>query len=421
MFENLIGLVDCNSFYCSCERIFRPDLKDRPVVVLSNNDGCAIARTNEAKALGIKMGEPYFKIKKLCTDKKVSVFSTNFSLYTNISDRVMATLKKYCPEVEVYSVDEAFINLSGIKDPESFGRKIKEIILKHIGIPVSVGIAPTKVLAKVANRLAKKSKKAQGVVVLDNEIYINEALRRTPIEDLWGVGIKNAQKMRALGIKRGIDLKEYKNDSLIRKNFSILGLRMKLELEGIQCFVFNEPFVKKKEIMCSRTFGDSVFSKTHLKTAIANYVTNAAAKLRQQDSKCLKLSVFARTNSFKNIAQYYMLGEKLLVNPTSNTLYLIEIAHELIDKHYQEGYEYKKAGVRVSSFMDQQTYQIDLLERGDSAIEEKLMNTLDLINYREGDGTIKSLACGIDDKAWRMNREFKSARYTTSWNELFVF
>lgn len=396
-------------------------MKNRPVIVLSNNDGCAIARTKEAKALGIKMGVPFFKIKNLCKNKGVAVFSTNFSLYTNISDRVMGVLKKYCPEVEVYSVDEAFIDLSGIKDPLEFGRRLKAIIMQEIGVPVSIGIAPTKVLSKVANKVAKVSNKADGVVVLDRVDYINIALARTKIEDLWGVGRKNSEKMRALGIKRAIDLKDFKNESLIRKNFSILGLRMKKELEGITCFPFNQPISKKKEIMCSRTFGDSVVNKEILTRAICNYITNAAEKLRAQKSKCLKVSIFARTNSFKNIPQYYMYGERKLQNPTSNTLRLINIAHELIDQYYKEGFEYIKAGARISSFMDQQEYQIDLLEQADSDAEEKLMNTIDSINFREGGGSVKSLACGVDDKAWKMNRRFKSPRYTTSWNELFVF
>ncbi len=421
MYKNLIGLVDCNSFYCSCERIFRPDLKNKPVIVLSNNDGCAIARTNEAKTLGIEMGAPYFKIKNLCEKKNVAVFSTNFSLYNNISDRVMRLLKKECPEVEVYSVDEAFIDLSGIHNPEAFSRNLKDLIYKNIGIPVSIGVAPTKVLSKDANKIGKKSKKANGVVVLDSNRYIDIALERTKIEDLWGVGRANAEKMRSLGIKKAIDLKTYQNDKQIRKVFSILGLRMKKELEGIKCFPFNELIVKKKEIMCSRTFGDSVFSIIDLKRAISNYISNAAKKLRDQESKCLKVSVFARTNSFKSTPQYYMYGERILTNPTSNTLKLINIAHELIDLNFRDGFEYKKAGAKISSFMDQQEYQIDLLDEADTLANEKLMKAIDAINDREGEKTIKSLACGTDDQAWKMNRNFKSPRYTTSWGELFLF
>ncbi len=417
----MIALVDCNSFYCSCERIFKPHLNKKPVVVLSNNDGCAVARTKEARALGVKMGEPYFKFKHLCKTKDLRVFSTNFALYINISDRVMSLLKKFSPEVEVYSVDEAFIDLSGVKNPDAFARELKKIILLHVGIPVSIGVAPTKVLAKVANKVAKSSVKAHGVVVLDNVKLKDIALKRVAIEDLWGVGRKNAVKMRMLGIKTAYDLKEYKNDQKIRKIFSILGLRMKHELEGIQCFEFNEAIKKKKEIMCSRTFGDSVFKKKHLKKAIANYVSNAAEKLRKQESKCLKISVFARTNSFKNTPQYYLYGEMKLTNPTSNTIKLIHHARALVDKYFKDGYEYKKAGAKISSFMDQYEYQINFLDATDKQKDESLMKVVDLINTREGKGTIKSLACGIEDKAWRMNRNFKSPRYTTSWNELFRF
>jgi DNA polymerase V len=419
--QKAIGLVDCNSFYCSCERLFRPELNNKPVVVLSNNDGCAVSRTDEAKALGIKMGEPYFKFKDICQKHQVHVFSTNFSLYTNLSDRVMGTLKKLSPEVEVYSVDEAFLDLTGIRDLSKHGEMMKEILLSHVGIPVGVGIGPTKVLAKAANRLAKKSKKSKGVVNLMEKKYQDVGLERIEIEDVWGIGRANSEKMRTLGIKTAKDLRDYKNENLIQSIFTKVGLQIKHELMGINCFPFNKPYEPKKEIMCSRTFGGTVTEFETLKESIANYVTDAAEKLRAQDSLCQGISVFARTNPFNQKEQYYLYESKKLETPTSHTLKLINVAIELLKLGFKQGYEYKKAGVRLIDFYSSIEYQLDLLKAHDSIEDIKLMNVVDLVNGKEGETVLKSAACGVSDKAWKMNRNFKSPRYTTSWEQLKVF
>lgn len=415
------ALVDCNSFYCSCERIFRPDLNDKPIIVLSSNDGCAIARTTEAKKLNIKMGEPYFKIKNLCNQKNVHVFSSNFSLYTNISDRVMTTLVNNCATLEVYSIDEAFCDFTGFCNPLQKGHDLKKMIYKNIGIPVSVGIAPTKVLAKVANRIAKKSLKANGVVDLSSERFQDVALKMTDVADIWGIGRANALKLRELGIKTAYDFKVFGNDKLIKKIFTIVGLKIKNELKGESHFPLTVDVVKKKEIMCSRTFGGSVSCKDSLKESIANYVSIASEKMRKQNSLCMELSIFAQTNSYGDKPQHYLYEKVRLDNPTCDTRKLLKLSSSLVDKNFKYGFEYKKAGVKLSNFFDSNEYQMDFLMPFDTARDHALMRIIDSINFANGEGTIKFASCGTSDIAWRMNRNFKSPRYTTSWNELPIF
>lgn len=421
MSETVFALIDCNSFYCSCERVFRPELNNKPVIVLSNNDGCAIARTKEAKALGIKMGAPLFEIKKLCKKHNVHIFSSNFSLYTNLSARVMSIISKRAPAVEIYSVDEAFADLTGVPHLERFGRELKAEIHELTSIPVGVGIAPTKVLAKVANNLAKKSTKAGGVVCLMDKKLQDIALLRTPVEDIWGIGRASAKKLNSLGIKTAFEFREYKNERLIQKVFTKLGLQIKQELAGINCFSLGGEESAKKEIMCSRTFGASVIERSILEQAMANYISNAAQKMRVQGSLCTEIAIFARTNPFKDTEQYFLFERKHLPFATNDTRKLIKEAHKMLNRSYRSGFEYRKAGVRLSGFFETTEYQLDLLSEGDSALDFKLMQTLDQINLREGDGTIKSMSCGVSDLAWAMNRNYKSPRYLSSWNELCIF
>lgn len=416
------ALIDCNSFYCSCERVFRPELNNKPVIVLSNNDGCAIARTKEAKALGIKMGEPYYKIKPLCEKYGVRVFSCNFALYTNISNRVMQTLIQNCPDVEVYSVDEAFADLTGIEDILSHGRMLREKLLTNIGVPTGVGIAPTKVLSKIANHIAKKSDKAGGVVYLDSERLQNIALKRTPVGDIWGVGRANSKKMNDIGIHSAYDLKVYRNEKLIQKIFTKVGLQIQHELQGINCFNLSQDIEAKKEIMCSRTFGDYVLDKSILKEAISNYIESAATKMRRQGSLCNQISVFARTNPFKESSeQYYMYERSNLPNPTCDTRKLLREAFVLLDRGYRDGYEYRKAGIKLSNFNESTSFQMNFLYESDTERDLKLMSSIDFINRVEGEGVLKFASSGTSDAAFRMNRNFKSPRYTTSWNELPYF
>lgn len=415
------GLIDCNSFYCSCERLFRPDLRHTPIVVLSNNDGCAISRTSEAKKLGIKMGDPLFKFERLIKEKKLAAFSSNFTLYTDISDRVMRTISEFSPNIEVYSVDEAFADLSGIDNLYEYGLSIKDTILKNVGIPVGVGIGKTKVLAKLANHLAKKSEKANGVVDLTQAKYIDIALKRVNVSDIWGIGSASSKKLKDLGLHTAYDFCYYKNERLIQKILTKVGLRVKHELMGINCFELNQEIDSKKEIMCSRTFGGSLFEKHPLSQSIANYVCDAAEKLRLQDSVCSEISVFARTNPFKNVEQYYMYEKTKLIHPTCDSRKLIREALKLLDTGFREGFEYKKAGIKLSGFNGNKEYQLTLLDQGDSATDLRLMECIDQVNFLEGKGSLVMGACGLSDRAWKMNRNYKSPRYTTSWNDLFTF
>lgn len=417
--KKVYAMIDCNSFYCSCERLFRPEYRKRPVIVLSNNDGCAVARTQEAKDLGIAMGAPYFKIRELCEKNAVGVFSSNFSLYTNISDRVMSILAKLGVEIEVYSVDEAWIDITGVtKDYLSYGRMIKEKVEREVGIPVGVGIAPTKTMAKLANHVAKKSQRSQGVVDLSHKTHWVAARERVKIEDVWGIGRRSAEKLNALGIKSAQDFVDYNNDRLIQKILTKTGLQRKKELAGIHCFDLELVTQKKQVIRSSRTFGENVYEKEVLKEAIASHVSAAAEKLRRQASVCSVISVFFRTSPFKNVPQYYAHEGIRLASPTQDTRRLIKAAWELVEGMYRGGYEYKKAGVELHNIVDENEAQLSLLDSNDDPLSDKLMGTMDRINFWHGPKTLQSMACGVDNTAWKMLRDHKSPRYTTSWYEL---
>lgn len=420
MKKSIFALVDCNSFYCSCERLFRPDLATLPVGVLSNNDGCFVSRTPELKNLGVKMGEPYFKVKEICKKNNVAIFSANFSLYTNISDRVMQTLSNFTPELEIYSVDEAFLNLTGFKETEldDYCREIKRIVERDTGIPVSIGIGYSKTLAKVANHIAKKSEKSKGVVTLFEDRHINAALQRTPIGDVWGIGKASEIKMNNLGIKTAFELKEYKNNRQIQRIFTKVGLQTKEELEGKPRFKLEIIPEKKKEIICSRTFGTPVFDIQSLRESVANYITNATEKLRKQESSCSQIEVYARTSPFKNTPQYYAFEQVNLISGSSDTLKLIRYALDAVEKLYKQGFEYKKAGIKLSKINDKNETQLSLLGENDSEKSHILMKTIDLINRINGPNTIKSAACGVNNHAWKMNRKFKSPRYVSGYSEL---
>lgn len=418
------ALLDCNSFFCSCERIFRPDLAQRPVIVLSNNDGCAIARTDEAKKLGIKMGDPYFKIKELCDKHGVAVFSSNFALYSNISQRVMSLLKQEFEHVEVYSVDEAFFDLSGSSQFEKTGREIRDRVLRQIKIPTSVGIAPTKVLAKVANHLAKKTPKAGGVVNLMRPDLQDIALEKIAIEDVWGVGRAYAQGMRALGIKTAKELRDFPNEKLIQNKFTKIGRQLQQELRGVSCFDLEEKRPRKKEIMCSRSFSPRISDKERLFEAIADFLSDAAQKLRAQGSLCLQLEVFAWTSPFLEQGPSYRLAqERKLSYPCADTFELIKIARGLFEKGFREGIEYQKAGVKLSNFYDHDHFQLDLFTRKESLERNvALMNVLDAVNAKFGKSALTSLACSKANLMTKRTRQdFRSPRYTTSWDELPIF
>jgi DNA polymerase V len=418
MASKVYALVDCNSFFCSCERLFRPDLRHRPVGVLSNNDGCFVSRTPELKKLGVAMGEPYFKVKDLCRKNNVAVFSSNFSLYTNISDRVMLTLAHFTPELEVYSVDEAFLNLSGFQNLGEYARIIKTTVEQHTGIPVSIGVAPTKTLAKVANHMAKKNPQSQGVVVLMEPSQQTQALKNLPVEEVWGIGRASSYKLRSLGVRTALEFRDYKNDRLIQKLFTKVGLQRKQELQGSPRFELELFPSKKQEIMVSRSFGQGVTDLEGLRQSVATHVSRASEKLRRQNSLSLCVQVYIRTSPFKNVPQRAVSMAHTMESPTADTVKIIRYAFQALDQLYRQGYEYKKAGVRLSEIVDHDQAQLSLFQMPDSDKSERLMACMDQINRKEGTDTVFVAACGTKDKKWTMNRQFHSPRYVTGWSEL---
>ena len=410
-----VALVDCNSFYCSCEKIFRPDLRNRPVVVLSNNDGAAIAFTKEAKALGFgQMCEAFFKVRDRVKKHKVAVFSSNYTLYDDISKRVMNVLREFSPKVEVYSVDEAFIEIEADEhfDLEAFGRQIRSEIFRKVGMPVGVGISYTKVLAKVANKLSKKH---NGVCVLVKEDVINETLKNFPVRDIWGIGVRSASKLNMLDIKSAYDLKVYDNTPLIQKMLTKVGREIQDELKGINCLSLESP-EDKKNTGNSRSFGYDIFNKEELKEALAQFSTNASQKLRNQKSVCFSMSAFIYTNPFKPGPQYFGEASVRFSSGTSDVMKIIEGAQTILDEIYRPGYGYKKGGVLLNHIVPKNECQIDLFN-DDPSDNEHLNSVLDKINKKYGPQTIKSGACGIGQE-WKTIRDYISRHYTTDWNQI---
>lgn len=422
--ENIILLVDCNSFFCSCERLFRPDLVGKPVGVLSNNDGCFVSRSKELKALGIPMAAPFFEYKKVCEKNNAFVFSSNFSLYTNISDRVMRTLAEFSDELEVYSVDEAFLNLKGFKESknfptlESYLLHIKKVVEQNTGIPVSVGAGPTKTLAKVANQMAKDQESRGGVMSLMDPYVRDKALANFEIDDIWGIGRALAPRLRLLGINTAKDLRDYSNEKHLLKKFSIVELYRQKELQGIQKFALDRSSKGKKSILCSRSFGGAVKSLQELKAAVAHHVASATEKLRRQKSLCKTVRIFIRTNRFKSSEQYYGSKYLTLNMATSDTRKIMDAAMKLLEEIYIKGHEYKKAGVLLSDLVDGAHAQLNLFETVDSLKTQNLMKSIDLINAKAGHETIKFAITSTPKRAWKMNQNLKSPRYVSGWSEL---
>ena len=418
--NKVFALVDCNAFYCACERLFRPDLLGLPVGVLSNNDGCFVSRTVELKKLGIPMGAPFFKYRDICEKNKVAVFSSNFSLYINMSDRVMITLSRFTPELEIYSVDEAFLNLCGYEKwgLHEYGMQIKKIVERDTGIPVSIGIGPTKVLAKAANAYAKKHDSGGGVVSVMNTRQQDKILQQLDVEEVWGVGRQIARRFRKLRIRTAKDFRDFKNDGLIRKKTSIVGRKIQEELRGNPCFELELEVQKKKEILSSRTFGDAVYDLESLREAVSNYASVACEKLRKQSSVCSSVEVWIRTNPFKNTPQYYAVDCKQSLSQTADTRKVIKYALSVLERLYREGYEYKKALVKLSDIRDKSSIQLSFIEKGDSEKDVALMKAMDRINQKEGPMTLRVASCGVYDKSWKMKQSHKSPRYLAGWSDI---
>jgi DNA polymerase V len=423
------AIVDCNSFYCSCERLFRPQLDDKPVVVLSNNDGCIISRSDEAKKLGVEMAGPYFKAKPLIDKYGVSTFSSNYNLYGDLSWRVMETLRVMlgAENVEVYSVDEAFLDLDEFaeKDLQQVAINIRETVEQWTGIKVSVGVAPTKVLSKVANHLAKKNKIAtECVVVLDTKEKIDKALQDTPIGEVWGVGRQYAQKLIEMNaVFTAFDLTK-KTEEWAHKNLGgVVGVRLLKELKGETASEMKDELVVKKMIATTRMFGSPVKNISDIKEAIATYTSRAAEKLRRQRSAANTISVFVVPKE-QSHNTYFRHGPTLssyitLPVATSATNELIKPAVQLVDKLYEQGRIYKKAGVMLSGLVPDSTIQANLFLPDTKNCERKLMDMIDNINFSQRDDILKFAASGTA-RDWKMRQELRSPRYTTRWEEIFV-
>jgi len=417
--NRVYALVDCNNFFASCERVFRPDLKGKPVVVLSNNDGNIIARSNEAKALGIKMAEPYFKIESFLKKNGVAVFSSNYTLYGDMSHRVMSVLQHLEPEVEIYSIDEAFISLPEGKefDLAKHGQNMRNTVRQWTGIPVSIGFAPTKTLAKLANRVAKKNPTHQGVFDLTAHGNMDEILARIEVADVWGIGRQYTKKLNSQGIFTARDLK-YANDNWIRKHLSVMGLRTVWELRGIPCIPIDDAPPAKKGIVTSKSFGRPVTSLEELQEAVATYVSRAAEKLRSQQSIANCLHVFLATNIFKpEKPQYSKSIMVMLLEPTSSTTVLIKYALKGLKELYRPGYDFQKAGVMLAEIMPASCRQRSLFDPIRS--DNDLMNALDRINRKWGANTVRYAVSGFK-KSWTFRRDHLSRAYTTKWDQLPV-
>ncbi|EII5633511.1 translesion error-prone DNA polymerase V subunit UmuC [Vibrio cholerae] len=416
----VFALVDCNNFYASCEKLFRPDLKDTPVVVLSNNDGCVVARSREAKLLGIKMGVPVFQIKAEMQRHGILAFSSNYALYADLSSRVMRTLEEMAPRVEVYSIDEAFLDLTGIESAISlveFGQQVRERIGHWIGITVCVGIAPTKTLAKLANHAAKKYPATQGVVDLTNPDRQRRLLALVPVDDVWGVGRRLSKRLNALGITTALDLANA-SPRAIRDQFSVVLERTVRELNGESCIELEEIPPTKKQIVCSRSFGAKVTQFELLREAVCEYATRATEKLRKEQQQAKVMTVFIRTSPFKdNEPQYSNSASGELVIPSCDTRDFIELANHLLKRIWKDGFRYAQAGVMLSDFYDPGMFQPGLFDDVSTrSNSQQLMSVLDTIN-QSGAGKVFFAGQGTK-KDWSMKREHLSPAYTTHWDQL---
>ena len=410
-----IALVDCNSFYVSCERLFNPKIRKVPVVVLSNNDGCVISRSTEAKTLGIKMGEPYFKVKELVKKNNVQIFTSNYSLYGDLSRRVMRVLKGFSDKIEIYSIDEAFIDLSHIKDEmtEEYGKKIRERVLKWTGIPTSVGISCTKTLSKIANHVAKKNK--AGVIFLKENI--DETLKNFQISDVWGVGRQLSKLYIKNGINNAYELKNISN-TWVKKSTNVLGAKTVMELRGISCIDLETEESRRKSCCVSRSFGKKVESLDKLKESITTHCLNAAEKIRTDKQTTRAVTIFIRTSPFDKNRKYYSNSITIeLPVATNNSIELVKTAISGLGKIYKYGYFYQKAGVILSKLRDASEKELNLLAPILENKSQPLMRAIDFTNAKYGRNAISIAQAGISND-WKMRREHSSRIDTASFDFL---
>ncbi|VAY89054.1 DNA polymerase V, subunit C [mine drainage metagenome] len=417
-----IALVDCNNFYASCERAFNPKLEGKPIVVLSNNDGCVVARSNEVKALGLPMGVPWFQIEKMAKRHGILAYSSNYALYGNMSARVMQLLSQFSPQQEIYSIDECFLGLAGFEhwDLIAYGQKIRRRIKQGTGIPVSIGIATTKTLAKLANHVAKKREGYGGVCDFGrfSPRELDDLLKSLPVSEVWGVGRKLTPRLETLNIRTVQELK-HADPRWIRQQFSITLERTVAELNGLPCIELEEESANKQQIISSRSFGRPVETLENLREAVSSYMSRAAEKLRAQHSVAGIVGVHIQTNPFNPEAPQYHPSQVVpLVKSTDDTRYLTQAALHGLQHLYRSGFKYKKAGVVLMALEAKATLHPTLFD--DPAAEarsSRLMKVMDTINHRMGQDTLKLASSGIEN-SWRMRRGFKSPNYTTHWAEI---
>lgn len=427
----MYGIVDCDNCYVSCERVFRPDLEGKPVVVLSNNDGCVVARSNEAKALGIKEGTPYFQLAQLYPNQKIAVFSSNYELYGDLTSRVVSIISKEAPAYFRYSIDECFVYLDGMEhfNLQKWGENLHKKIRKWVGMPVSIGLAPNKTLAKIAAKLAKKFEVYRHCCIIDNDENRIAALKWLPIEDVWGIGRRYAEKLKALGCQTAYDFAIH-NKTWVRQTFNNINIiRTWQELNGEDC-VPNEELAKKKSICTSRSFNGMISDKDTLRTHIANYASRCAEKLRKQDTVASIVGVFVSSNPFReDLLQYWKYQETRLITPTSSTIPIVQAASEVLDKIFIQGVQYKRGGVIVMGISPNSPIQQDLFDVNAEQIEKmnKLDKVIDRINKCYGSETIVIGAQQYtqpggkgraDVFANAIKHDFKSKNPSTRWSDI---
>lgn len=420
--KSVFALVDCNNFYASCEKLFRPDLRNTPVVVLSNNDGCVVARSREAKTLGVKMGVPVHHIKQEIHQHGIQVFSSNYTLYGDLSRRVMVTLEALAPKVDVYSIDEAFLDLTGlgrVMSYEDFGRQTKETVLKNTGLPVCVGIAPTRTLAKLANYAAKKYPATRGVVDLTDTSRQRRLMALVPVDEVWGVGRKISAKLQAMGISTALQLADA-DPSILRKQFSVVLERTARELNEIACIAWEDAPQPKKQIMCSRSFGAPVRSLSGLKEAVSHFAERATEKLRAGHLYVGTLVVFIRTNPFRTGSPQYSNNASIrLTTPTQDSRVITQQVLSLLRPMYRPGYDYAKAGVMLTDLVNDAAIQEDMFASpspGQDDRAARLMSVMDEINRKSRVKLCSARQAG--PAAYDMRREHLSPAYTTDWSRL---
>jgi DNA polymerase V len=417
----LIALVDCNNFYVSCERVFRPDLIGKPVAVLSNNDGCIVARSQEVKDFGVKMGVPLFQIQQLVNQHQIQLFSSNYTLYADMSARVMSTLEEFAPSLEVYSIDEAFLDLTGVchRDPIAYAHSIRKAVFRVTGIPVCVGMGPTKTLAKLANFAAKKWKMTGGVLDLSDPVRREKLMRIVPVGEVWGIGSRTTTKLNQIGINSVWDL-AIQPSKRIQTQFNIVVARTVLELNGSPCLELEEIAPDKQQIVCSRSFSRRLTEHKELSAALAEYCSRAAEKLRRQRSVAGCITVFIRTNPFNPKEPQYQRSASIKLDAaTQDTRVIVATANRLLTEIYKVGYGYQKCGVQLNNIKPEASpEQIELFDFIDNGLHENrpLMTVVDQIN-RRFPKSISVAATGVD-KSWKSKADRVSQRYTTDWREL---